>query len=553
MAVQSTKPNILLIQADQMSAQSMPFHGNAVVKAPTLERLASDGVVFANCYCNFPLCAPSRFSMLSGQLSSKIKAYDNGAEFQASVPTVAHYLRNIGYYTCLIGKMHFIGPDQLHGFEARLTTDIYPSDFSWTADWGRGDAPPTREMRVVQQAGPCRRSVQIDFDDDVAFQAQRALYDIARDRDARPFFIVASFTHPHDPFSISEPYWNLYSDAEIDLPRLPRASDPQSERIRRHFGIDEAGITEAQLRNARRAYYGAISYLDEKITDLVETLDRCGLLENTIVFVTSDHGEFLGERGLWFKRSFFEESIRVPLIVYAPSLFSSREIASNVSLIDLLPTMYELAAGEPLKQQAAPLDGATVLPLLSGDLKSWPDTVLAEILCECTFRPSLMIRRGRFKYIYCDSDPMQLFDLEADPSELKNESGSERYRSIEDEFERTVRDRWDIEAIAKSVRASQEERRFVAAALARGAMTAWDFQPHAGASSKYYRARANANIAGLFRDGLVNGVISLRNGDYVHEGRVIGHDPETVQRFLALEPEIANAIERQVIEAKGFL
>lgn len=549
----SRKPNILFIQADQMSAQSMPFHGNTVVKAPTLQRLAAEGVVFDNCYCNFPLCAPSRFSMMSGQLASKIKAYDNGAEFRASIPTIAHYLRNIGYYTCLVGKMHFIGPDQLHGFEARLTTDIYPADFAWTADWNRGDAPSTREMRVVQQAGACRRSVQIDFDDDVAFQTQRALYDIARERDARPFFLVASFTHPHDPFSISEPYWNLYKDAEIDLPKLPRASDPQSERIRRHFGIDEAGITEMQLRNARHAYYGAISYLDEKISGLLDTLERCGLLENTFVFVTSDHGEFLGERDLWFKRSFFEESIRVPLILYAPGAVSSRRVSGNVSLIDLLPTMFELGAGEPLKHPAAPLDGASLVPLLGGDAKSRQDIVLAEILCECTSRPSLMIRRGRFKYIYCDSDPTQLFDLVADPNELKNESGSERYRDVEAAFEQMVHERWDIDAIAKSVIASQEERRFVAGALAKGEVAAWDFQPHAGASSKYYRSRATADVSVLFRDGLISGVIGRKNGEYVHEGRVIGDNPETVQRFLSLEPEIANAIERQIIEAKGFL
>ena len=131
------RPNILIIQADQMAPQALPVYGHPLVKAPNIEALADRGVVFENAYCNNPICASSRFSMLSGRLSSKIGAYDNAAEFPASIPTFAHYLGNLGYRTCLSGKMHFVGPDQLHGFEGRVTTDIYPADFGWVPDWTR--------------------------------------------------------------------------------------------------------------------------------------------------------------------------------------------------------------------------------------------------------------------------------------------------------------------------------------------------------------------------------------------------------------------------------
>ena len=129
------RPNILLVMFDQLAPQSLPSYGHPVVKAPHLERLSAEGVLFESAYCNSPLCAPSRFSMMAGQLASRIGAWDNAAEFPASIPTFAHYLRLAGYRTCLSGKMHFVGPDQLHGFEERVTTDMYPSDFGWTPEW----------------------------------------------------------------------------------------------------------------------------------------------------------------------------------------------------------------------------------------------------------------------------------------------------------------------------------------------------------------------------------------------------------------------------------
>ena len=130
-------PNILILMADQMTPRVLSAYGGQVAKTPTIDRLAREGVVFENAYCNSPLCAPSRYALMSGQLPSATGGYDNAAEFAADTPTFAHYLRAAGYLTLLSGKMHFCGADQLHGFEERLTTDIYPADFGWTPDWSR--------------------------------------------------------------------------------------------------------------------------------------------------------------------------------------------------------------------------------------------------------------------------------------------------------------------------------------------------------------------------------------------------------------------------------
>lgn len=164
------RPNILYIMADQMAAPMLKFNDpESVIKTPHLDELARTGVNFASAYCNSPLCAPSRFTMCSGQLPSKIGGYDNASILSPEIPTYAHYLRREGYETALAGKMHFIGPDQLHGFEHRLTSDIYPGDLGWSVNW---DKPEERQewyhnMSSVMQAGPCVRSNQLDYDEDV--------------------------------------------------------------------------------------------------------------------------------------------------------------------------------------------------------------------------------------------------------------------------------------------------------------------------------------------------------------------------------------------------
>jgi choline-sulfatase len=186
---------------DQLAPSFLPSHGHKVVKAPHIDALARAGVVFDSAYCASPLCSPSRACFMSGLLPSHSRVYDNAAEFAADIPTFAHHLRRLGYKTVLSGKMHFCGPDQLHGFESRLTTDIYPADFGWTPDW---DDPSDRphwyhNMSSVRQAGVCVRINQLDFDDEVIFAAERELYDKARGIDPRPLLLVASLTHPHGP------------------------------------------------------------------------------------------------------------------------------------------------------------------------------------------------------------------------------------------------------------------------------------------------------------------------------------------------------------------
>ncbi len=406
-----------MVMADQLTPSALPCHGNPVTRAPAMSRLAETGVVFDAAYTASPLCAPARASLLTGMLPSRTGVYDNAAEFASQLPTFAHYLRSAGYRTVLAGKMHYCGPDQLHGFEERLTTDIYPADYGWTPDWDRPDARPSwyHDMSSVLDAGPCLRSNQLDFDDEVAFAAERSLYAHIRSRDGRPFCYVVSFSHPHDPFTIPRTWWDLYRDADIPMPRTGSAEaaqtalHPHEQRLRAACAADAATISDRHIRAARRAYYGAISYVDDHIGRLLSLLEETGRLQNTIVIITSDHGEMLGERGAWYKMSFYEGSARVPLIICAPALFATGRVAAPVSTMDLLPTLVGMARDGDLSCLVGTLDGRSLLPHLRGEPDR--DEVVAEYLAEGAVAPIVMIRKERYKFIHSPSDPDQLFDL----------------------------------------------------------------------------------------------------------------------------------------------
>ena len=483
-------PNVLVVMADQLAAGWLPAYGHPVVDAPNISALADEGASFESAYCASPLCAPSRASLLTGLLPSRTEVFDNAAEMRASLPTITHHLRAAGYATSLAGKMHFVGPDQLHGFEHRLTPDVYPAGLEWTPDWRAGPAERLswyHTMDSVVRPGVVAASMQVDYDDEVAFHGARAILDHARRRPGEPFFHVVSFTNPHDPWELPRRYWERYDADAIpppDVPPIPLGdADPHSRRLRAMCGTDEAALTEEQVRRARHAYFAAISYLDERVGQVLAALDSSGLADDTIVVFTADHGEMLGERGLWFKMAFFEGSARVPLIVRAPGRIpAGMRIADPVSQLDLAPTLLDLCGHPEAAQIAETLDGTSLagrLGLAEAAAAGPGHTVAAEYLAEGVTAPAVMLRRGSLKYIRCPGDPEQLYDLDADPHELRNlaaraeRNGDGVLAQLRAEADR----RWDLPTLAARVLAAQRERRLVVAALAHGRAAAWDYVP----------------------------------------------------------------------------
>lgn len=496
----SRQPNILIIMVDQFNGTLFPDGPAPFLYAPHLKALAERSARFANCYTASPLCAPARASFMSGQLPSRTEVYDNAAEFASSIPTFAHHLRAAGYRTCLSGKMHFVGPDQLHGFEERLTTDIYPADFGWTPDYRK---PGERidwwyhNLGSVSGAGTAEITNQLEYDDEVAFLASQKLFEWSRTSDdatAKPWCLTVSFTHPHDPYVARKQHWDLYEDCpalEPEIGFMPyEAQDPHSQRLYTASDYPSFDITPEQVARARRGYFASISYIDDRVGELFAVLERTEMADDTLVLFCSDHGDMLGERGLWFKMCFFEGSARVPLLINGRDIPASL-VSAPVSNLDICPTLCDLA-GIDMSAVMPWTDGHSLLPLIRGESQGQP--VLMEYAAEGSEAPLVAIRDSRWKFVHCEIDPPQLFDLENDPHELDNLAEDEDHADLVAEFTARVRARWDMAAFDRDVRESQARRWVVYPALRNGSYYPWDFQPLRQASERFMRNHMNLDI-----------------------------------------------------------
>jgi choline-sulfatase len=411
----SSQPNILFIVSDQMTAALTGVYGHPVVQTPHLERLAERGARFDAAYTPFPLCSPGRACIMTGRHASEIGAWDNGSLLAADEVTFAHYLDNAGYDTVLSGKMHFVGPDQLHGFHRRLTTDIYSCHFDWV----------------------------------------------------KPEWIRLKETQGRD-------LWDLYEGAEIDIPDFPDDLDDSYSLLdrnlnayhgtRRHDLRDPDG-----LRRLRRAYYALVTYMDRKVGELLDVLEETGLADNTVVVFTSDHGDMLCEKEMVQKRNFYEWSCRVPLLMSFPDGWKAGStFADPVSLLDLLPTFCELAG----EDAALPHDGQSLLGQLAG---GGGRTVFAQAH-EAVGVPCVMAREGRFKYNYIHGHDDQLFDLQADPGEWCSLVHDPAHRDTASDMRGAILRRFDPDRMAAENLESLYRRRHIRDAM-KATGTRWTHFP----------------------------------------------------------------------------
>lgn len=462
---------------------------------PHLRALAERSQRFTRAYTASPLCAPGRSAFMTGQLPSRTGVYDNAAEFASDLPTFAHHLRRAGYATCLSGKMHFVGPDQLHGFEDRLTTDIYPADFGWTPDYRR---PGERidwwyhNLGSVTGAGTAEITNQLEYDGEVAHHALARLYQLARRSDPRPWCLTVSFTHPHDPYVTRRRFWDLYAECDHLVPEVASVryedQDAHSRRIYDANDWRSYDITPEDVARARRAYFGNLSYVDDLVGQLLHVLESTDQADDTVVLFTSDHGDMLGDRGMWFKMSFFEGSARVPLLLALPGE-DGRRVDTPVSTLDILPTLADLA-GVDLTASPVPLDGTSLLPVAEGGGR---EPVRMEYAAEASEAPLVGIVEGRHKLVRCSLDPDQLFDLVDDPAEQHNLAGLPEHADLLAHLTALTRASWDLDDFDAAIRDSQARRLLVYDALRNGAYYPWDHQPLQRASERYMRNHLDLN------------------------------------------------------------
>ena len=482
------RPNMLLIVVDQMAHDVIRQLGHPTVLTPNLDKLVRGGVAFTNAYCNSPICVSSRTALMTGTLVRRNRAFDNGSEFPASTPTFVHALNHVGYRTVLAGKMHFIGPDQLHGFQERLTTDLSPAGFELTPDWRLGPhANPGTSVARLRYPPVRPWSLQLAYDDEVLHAARVHLRQLRED-DA-PFFMCASFTHPHDPFLVPQAFWDQYAGAPVPAPAAGAEPldemHPYNQWIQIHHEVDRLPLEEAEVLQARRAYYAAVTYVDHLVGQLLAELERLAF-ENTVVMFTSDHGEMLGEHGMWFKRTFYDGATKVPLVIAAPDLFAPARRSEVVSLVDVTATLLDLAGA----RDAAPLesDGSSLKPLLSGSTAAWPNRAVSEYFSEGTVQPMMMVRSGRHKFVYVHEHPPLLFDLQTDPHEQHDLASLAEHQKVCEALQTDLLGNLDVSALRADIMRSQQERLLIAGAARTSAL--WKYQTRRDASQLYQRPKA---------------------------------------------------------------
>ena len=460
--------NVLVVMADQLVPFLTSPYGDPVARTPSLQRLADEGVRYDAAYTPYPLCSPARAAFMTGDYASRHGCYDNASILPADVPTVAHSLTLAGYETVLSGKMHFVGPDQLHGFAKRLTTDVYPA----AMDWVPTQDPEGRFVRggharsyVPPRVGVVDWSTFLAYDEETHFRALEYL----RNGPHEPFFLVVSYHHPHDPFQVTQAMWDEYGDVEIPIPQTPAHVDYSAMDV----WANEAHETDAvdlrdpdSLRALRRAYYALVTYIDRKLGELLEAMP-----DDTLVIFTSDHGDMLAERAMVQKRCFYEWSARVPLILRYPDRRDAGSVAAEpVSLLDLAPTILDLTGG----RERLPMDG--------GSLLEPRGVVFSEYHVEKVRAPCFMVRRGRWKYVYIHGHGEQLFDLAEDPGEWHNLAPDPRA----EELRALILEQFDPDAIARSGAESVARRELIARAMAQ-TTTRWDYSPVFDATKQYVR------------------------------------------------------------------
>ncbi len=446
------RPNILLIMSDEHAPAVTGCYGHPLVQTPSLDSMAEEGVLFESAYCNNPICVPSRMSFLTGKYASDVNVFDNGSPLASEIPTFAHYLEASGYQTTLCGRMHMVGPDRFHGFGRRLFDD----KSEWV-QFGQGPVRTPEARRAgnshVTECGPGPPR-WLDYDRTVTDLSERFLRDKAENPADQPWCLVASFMYPHFPLYAPQEYLDRYSLDRIDLPDLGGESlESQHPAIRqlRYFFHNDQPLPEQFTRTALASYFALVTLTDEHIGRLLSIVAESPLLDNTVIIYLSDHGEMAGQHGIWQKQCFYESSVRVPLIVRGPHLEAGARVNANVSLVDIMPTLLDLA-GTPIPEG---LRGRSLLPLLRGGAVP-EQAVIAEYHAQGMLSAGYMAKKGNLKYNHYIGLPPQLFDLAADPNEFVNLAGHSGWADAQSNLHQELLAKLDPEEVDGRAKRNQQ-------------------------------------------------------------------------------------------------
>jgi choline-sulfatase len=451
------QPNILFLLSDQHHSNFTGYAGNKVVRTPNLDQLAAEGTSMENMYCGSPLCVPSRMALMSGLLPDVTRIFTNFHSLPSEQPTFVHSLSAAGYQTVLAGRMHFNGPDQRHGFQERLVGDMTPIRFDQGFAANTGELGETfgQSLVGVTHSGPGHSSV-LDFDEDVACAAVDYLSTFDG---GNPLFMTVGFYGPHCPFICPGDLFEYYYQ-RVDAPRIPEgfkeSVHPFVQKWYANRGITK--VPEDAARRSLAAYCGLVEINDRHVGRVLQALRSNPKLKNTMIVYASDHGEMAGDKGLFWKSSFYEGSVRVPCLFSGPEIPKGKSIQQPTSLLDLAETFREIAGGIPLPQT----DGHNLLPLLLGTQEEDPERAVISLLGDSKKdAPGAMIRKGPWKMcVYHGYEHPQLFHLEDDPGEWRDLGRNPDTAEIRAQLMAELAPRWNGPMIEAEVEKIQKISRF---------------------------------------------------------------------------------------------
>lgn len=443
----SSKKNLLIVFTDQHNKHMLGAYGNKAVKTPNLDRLASDGVLFTDAYTPCPLCAPARAALAIGDYASRHGYYDNVLAYDGKCPSWASRLEKNDVRVTTIGKLHYKSDSPDTGFvDQRIPLHIKN---------GVGDV--YGEIRDKEVTRPQFRNalydVQVGETDYIRFDREvaRRAADFLRNEAVRrkePFVLMADFVSPHFPLSAPEKYANLYKTEDIPDPMQFKETEwphhPVVDDYRRYCCQEH--VPEDVRKEAIRIYYGMCSFVDAQIGIVLDALKESGLEDDTYVLYISDHGDTMGEHGVFFKSTLYEGSAEIPMLFKGPGVDKGRRENAPVSLVDVYQTVLE-CTGVELNEYDRSLPGKSLLETLRSPDPNRP--IYSEYQSFGFYTSAFMLRHGDYKLVYYAGERPQLFNLKDDPDECHDLGQKEEYKNIISKMESELRKIVDIEKVDK--------------------------------------------------------------------------------------------------------
>ncbi|MFO7899395.1 MAG: sulfatase-like hydrolase/transferase [Planctomycetota bacterium] len=439
--------NVVFIISDQHQQAATGCYGHPLVQTPNIDRLAEDGVRFTGAYCQSPLCAPSRASLITGTHCHTCRAYSGRIKTPIrDLPTMGTAFRDAGYVTGSFGKVHVIGEtrdDRDLGFSERGLRYYTYGKEDYIRAVGAENAlkySPTKLGRDQPRADWYNHeNLPVDLDEELTFDAlvARRSVEFLEDHRDEPFFLWVGLEKPHPDWYAPKSFHDLYDPADVELPETMREEQPGLPEISWKKLRQAHEYTDDDARRCMAAYFANVSYLDDNVGRVLAALDRLDLRRNTIVIYTSDHGELLLQHGLTQKHCFYEPAVAVPLVIAGPDLPADETRGHIVGLIDLLPTMLDLNG------LAAPdtLEGESLHDVLDGSAPTDGRRAFSEFY---SFGASeRMIRTPRWKYVLSHGRGRQLYDEAADPLETSNLADAPDLSEVRDELEARLLADWE--------------------------------------------------------------------------------------------------------------